>query len=206
MGKYIAKRIGYMLIVMVILSLLMYLVYAMIPFDRARAEADKLKNTYRNNPEKFEQIYQDYRKELGLDENVFVRYLGWVGIMPINGKYQGLLQGDFGYSYDFSRPAQDVLVEPMKNTIFINIFATILALGITIPLGIFCAVHRGGRRDNSGKRVRRADDYFRGRNQLRYGEIYPVETQIGVGEEGKRQNLRGKRFIARRIRNNFLFG
>ena len=149
MGKYIAKRIGYMLIVMVILSLLMYLVYAMIPFDRARAEADKLKNTYRNNPEKFEQVYQEYRKELGLDENVFVRYLGWVGIMPINGKYQGLLQGDFGYSYDFSRPAQDVLVEPMKNTIFINIFATILALGITIPLGIFCAVHRGGRRDTA---------------------------------------------------------
>ena len=35
----------------------------------------------------------------------------------------------------------------MKNTIFINIFATILALGITIPLGIFCAVKRGSKRD-----------------------------------------------------------
>ena len=35
----------------------------------------------------------------------------------------------------------------MKNTIFINIFATIFGLGITIPLGIFCAVHRGGKRD-----------------------------------------------------------
>ena len=31
----------------------------------------------------------------------------------------------------------DVIREPMKNTIFMNIFATILALGITIPLGIF---------------------------------------------------------------------
>ena len=35
----------------------------------------------------------------------------------------------------------------MKNTVFINIFATILALGITIPLGIFCAVKRGSKRD-----------------------------------------------------------
>ena len=35
----------------------------------------------------------------------------------------------------------------MKNTIFINIFATVLALGITIPLGIFCAVKRGSKRD-----------------------------------------------------------
>ena len=38
-------------------------------------------------------------------------------------------------------------MEPMKNTIFINIFSTILALGITIPLGIFCAVKRGSKRD-----------------------------------------------------------
>ena len=37
----------------------------------------------------------------------------------------------------------------MKNTIFINIFSTILALGITIPLGIFCAVHKGKKVDNT---------------------------------------------------------
>jgi len=35
----------------------------------------------------------------------------------------------------------------MKNTVFINIFSTFLALGITIPLGIFCAVKRGSKRD-----------------------------------------------------------
>ena len=35
----------------------------------------------------------------------------------------------------------------LSSTIFINIFATVLALGITIPLGIFCAVKRGSKRD-----------------------------------------------------------
>ena len=54
---------------------------------------------------------------------------------------------DLGYSYTYDKPAQEVLVTPMKNTIFINIFSTFIALGITIPLGIFCAVHRGGKRD-----------------------------------------------------------
>lgn len=43
----------------------------------------------------------------------------------------------------------EVIVDPMKNTIFINIFSTILALGITIPLGIFCAVHKGKKVDNT---------------------------------------------------------
>jgi peptide/nickel transport system permease protein len=33
--------------------------------------------------------------------------------------------------------------------VFINIFATILALGITIPLGIFCAVKKGSKRDTA---------------------------------------------------------
>ncbi len=149
MGKYILKRLGYMLVVFMILSLLMYLVYAMIPFDRARVEADTYKDVYKQRPDLLEQKYQDLRKELGLDQNVIVRYLGWLGVMPINGQYQGLLQGDFGYSYEHDKDVVDVLKDPMKNTIFINIFATVLALGITIPLGIFCATHRGGRRDTA---------------------------------------------------------
>ncbi len=149
MGKYILKRLGYVLVVFLILSILMYLVYAMIPYDRARAEVEQYKQVYKNDPAGFEAKYQELRRSLGLDQNVFVRYLGWVGIVPIDGTYQGLLQGDFGYSYEYNRPVVDILGAPMRNTIFINIFATILALGITIPLGIFCARHRGGKRDTA---------------------------------------------------------
>ncbi len=149
MGRYILKRLGYVLVVFLILSLLMYLVYAMIPYDRARAEVEQYKTIYKNDPEKFEAKYQELRKELGLDQNVFVRYLGWLGVVPINGEYQGMLQGDFGYSYEYNMNVIDVLGAPMRNTVFINIFSTILALGVTIPLGIFCARHRGGKRDTA---------------------------------------------------------
>ena len=149
MGKYVLKRLGYMLVVLLILSLLMFLVYSMIPFDRARSEVENFKPLYKNDPVGFENKYQEIRKELGLDKNVFIQYLSWVGITPVNGTYQGLLQGDFGWSYTEDKPAQDLLIEPMKNTIFINIFATVLALGITIPLGIFCAVKRGSKRDTA---------------------------------------------------------
>jgi len=141
-----------MVVVTLILSFLMFLVYTMIPYDRAIAEAEQYKQSLKNNPnagELYNAKVEQYRRELGTDQNVMVRYLGWIGLMPINGKYQGILQGDFGYSYQFDRPAQEVLAEPMKNTIFINIFATVLGLGITIPLGIYCAVHRGSRRDTA---------------------------------------------------------
>ena len=39
---------------------------------------------------------EQLRRELGTDQNVFVRYLGWIGLGPINGKYNGILQGNFG--------------------------------------------------------------------------------------------------------------
>ena len=45
MGKYVLKRLGYMLVVMAILSLLMFLVYTMIPYDRAVTEAENFKTS-----------------------------------------------------------------------------------------------------------------------------------------------------------------
>ena len=60
-----------------------------------------------------------------------------------NGNFNGLLEGNFGYSDFYRTDVINVVKEPMKNTIFINVFATILALAITIPLGIRCAVKRG---------------------------------------------------------------
>ncbi len=152
MGKYVLKRLGYMLIVMVILSFLMFVVYTMIPYDRAVTEAEAYKTAYKGNPNAqalYEQKLTELRRELGTDQNIIVRYLGWIGVAPINGKFNGILQGNFGYSYTYDRPAIDVLKTPMVNTIFINVFATILGLGITIPLGIFCAVKRGSKRDTA---------------------------------------------------------
>lgn len=152
MGRYILRRFGYMLLVMVILSLLMFLVYTMIPYDRAVTEAESFKTAYKGNPNSA-QLYADklaeLRRQLGTDQPIMTRYLGWLGLGPIDGKYNGIFQGNFGYSYTYDRPAIAVLKTPMVNTIFINIFATILGLGVTIPLGIFCAVKRGSKRDTA---------------------------------------------------------
>lgn len=141
-----------MIMVMVILSFVMFFVYSLIPYDRAVVEADLYKQGLKNNPragELYAERIAQLRRELGTDQNVVVRYLGWLGLGPINGKYNGILQGNFGWSYKYSRPAIEVLKTPMANTIFINIFATVVGLGITIPLGIFCAVHRGSKRDTA---------------------------------------------------------
>lgn len=147
MRKYILKRILYLIVVFFIVSLLMYFLYNLIPSDPARNQLESLKSTLK--PEVYQQMYADLRKQMGLDDPILIRYARWMGLIPdLNGKFNGLLEGNFGFSEFFKKPVVNVIKEPMKTTIFINIFATILALGITIPLGIYCAVHKGSKFDN----------------------------------------------------------
>ena len=54
MGKYIAKRIGYMALVFLIVSLLMYSLYNLIPTDPARAELEAQKQSLK--PAEYEQL------------------------------------------------------------------------------------------------------------------------------------------------------
>jgi peptide/nickel transport system permease protein len=146
MLKYVVKRILYIMLVFLILSCLIFMIYNMLPVDKA-AEAARNEITA-NKTLNYTERYEYWQKVYGTDGNKFERYLRWLGVYPYsNGDFNGLLQGNLGHSTKFGQPVADVLVEPMKNTIFINIFSTILALGITIPLGIFCAVKRGSKRD-----------------------------------------------------------
>lgn len=148
MGKYILKRIGYIFVVFFIVSFLMYALYNLIPSDPARAELEASKQSLL--PAEYEQLYKDLRQQMGLDDALVVRYLRWMGLWPnIKGDFSGILEGNMGYSQFYKRDVATVIQSPMGNTIFINIFSTILALAITIPLGIYSAIHKGKKFDKT---------------------------------------------------------
>ena len=155
MAKYIAKRLGYMLGMVIVLSFVMYFVYNLIPNNRAytdaKAEIAQLKQglTEEEKETRFEELYLQYQRRYGTDvDNILIRYLRWVGVYPkYDGSYDGLLQGNFGYSYEARDEVLNVVKAPMLNTVLINVIGTILALGIAIPLGIVCAVKRGSKTD-----------------------------------------------------------
>ena len=146
--KYILKRLIYLVIVFFVVSFLMYALYNLVPSDPARNQLEAQKKSLK--PEVYQRMYEDLREEMGLNDHLVVRYARWMGFVPNKqtGKLDGLLEGNFGTSSYFKKDVIDVVGAPMGNTVLINIFATILALGITIPLGIYCAVHKGGKVDN----------------------------------------------------------
>ena len=146
MGKYIVKRVLYIVLVFLILSFLLFMIYNMLPVDKA-AEAARNEITA-NKKLDYNERYEYWQQKYGLDGTKIQRYLRWLGVYPYSdGTFNGMLQGNFGTSTQYGKPVEEVIIEPMKNTVFMNIFATILALGITIPLGIFCAVKKGSKRD-----------------------------------------------------------
>ena len=147
MGRYILKRIGYIFLVFLILSFLMYCLYNLIPTDPARQEVEPMRQGLK--ADEYEALYQQVRKRMGLDDPLVVRYLRWMGLWKnVDGTFNGIVEGNFGYSNLYKRNVIEVIQAPMGNTVFINIFTTIAALGITIPLGIYCAVHKGKRFDS----------------------------------------------------------
>ena len=147
MGKYIIKRTLYILLVFLILSFMLFMIYNMLPVDKAATDAKEAVKASKGKLN-YEEQYRFYSERYGTNGNKLERYARWIGFYPYaDGSFNGLLQGNFGQSNQYGKPVVEIIKEPMKNTIFTNIFATVLALCITIPLGIFCAVKRGSKRD-----------------------------------------------------------
>ncbi len=146
MVKYVLKRVVYMLFVLIVLSLLLYLVYNLLPVDKAADMA--MQEVAANKHLNYAERYLYWQRKYGLDGNIFLRYLRWLGLAPFyDGSVHGLLQGDFGTSLTQGKPVAEIIKEPLLTTVFLNAFATAAALLITLPLGIFCAVKKGTKRD-----------------------------------------------------------
>ena len=148
MLKYFFQRILYMLGVLLLLSLLVYLVYNLLPIDKAADMA--MQEIAANKNLIYAERYLYWQRRYGLDGGLFLRYLRWLGLAPFyDGSFQGLLQGNLGSSIAYGKPVAEVIAEPLKNTLFLNLLSTALSLGITLPLGAFCAIKRGSKRDTA---------------------------------------------------------
>lgn len=74
-------------------------------------------------------------RQLGLDGSYVEQFLRFIF---------GLLQGDLGTSFSFRAPVWDLFVERFPNTIMLVIPAFVLAIIVSVPLGVVGAVRRGG--------------------------------------------------------------
>lgn len=84
------------------------------------------------------------RKEFSFDEPFLTRYAIWVGIWPGPNGFDGLLQGEWGWSFQKSKPVAEVLGDRIGLTALLNLATVFLVYLIAFPVGLLAARRPGG--------------------------------------------------------------
>src|SRR6202048_331888 len=122
---FVARRLLYLVPVLVAVSLLTFLIASLLPGDLAYVILGD-----QATPEKVAAL----RHDMGLDQPIWWRYLSWLG---------NVLQGDFGRSFRTGQTVLQAVAERLPVSIELMLLAQLGALAIGIPLAIACAVRSG---------------------------------------------------------------
>lgn len=135
MGKYILKRILWMLPVLLGVTLIIFTVLYFIPGDPARMIL---------GDDASEEVIQALRDDMGLNDPFIVRYVNYV---------TGICRGDMGVSYVTNQPVSDELFTRYPTTIILATVSTLVAVLLAIPLGILAAIYQNSLIDNLSRVV-----------------------------------------------------
>ena len=81
-------------------------------------------------------------KQYGLDRPVWEQYLIWIGVMPGASGFSGLLQGDWGWSFEFDKPVREVVGDALWLTLLVNLAVVIFIHVVAIPIAIYSATRQ----------------------------------------------------------------
>jgi peptide/nickel transport system permease protein len=122
---FVARRLLYLVPVLVAVSLLTFLIASLLPGDLAYVILGD-----QATPDKVAAL----RHDMGLDQPILWRYLGWLG---------HVLEGDFGRSFRTGQTVLKAVAERLPVSFELMLLAELAALAIGIPLAIACAVRSG---------------------------------------------------------------
>jgi peptide/nickel transport system permease protein len=123
---FLARRLFYLVPVLLAVSLLTFLIASLLPGDLAYVILGD-----QATPENVEAL----RRDLGLDQPIWWRYFGWLG---------HALEGDLGRSFRTGQTVLQAVVERFPVSFELMLLAQIIALVIGVPLAIICAARGGG--------------------------------------------------------------
>jgi peptide/nickel transport system permease protein len=127
---YLVHRVLIMIPTLLAISFIVFVIIQLPPGDYLTTYIDELRS-------QGEQVSLDriefLRKEYGFDKPWWEQYAIWL---------VGMLQGDFGFSFEYSLPVKDIVGERLWLT-FIVSFATIaFTWVVSFPIGVYSATHQ----------------------------------------------------------------
>src|SRR5215470_5106817 len=123
---FVARRLMYLVPVLVAVSMLTFVIASLLPGDLAYVILGD-----QATPEKVEAL----RHDMGLDQPIWWRYFGWLG---------HVFQGDLGRSFRTGQTVLQAVAERVRVSIELMLLAEFIGLVIGVPLAIICAARSGG--------------------------------------------------------------
>ena len=125
MSRFLARRLALTLPVLLGVATLVFSLIHLIPGDPAQAILGEAAP---------QADVEELRRRLGLDRPLIEQYGSFLA---------GLVRGDLGISLRTGQPVTGQILERMPATIELAAAAMLVAIGVSIPLGIAAAVRRG---------------------------------------------------------------
>lgn len=130
MLKYILKRIVNLIPVLLIISMILFAMSEAMPGN----PIDSLIPQNIQSERQREEIRKNLTEKYNLDGKFHERYIGWL---------TRSLQGEFGQSTRYQRPVKEVIGQPLRNTLILNLGSTFISFFLSLIIGIKSAVRKG---------------------------------------------------------------
>jgi peptide/nickel transport system permease protein len=130
MGRFVVRRIGQGLLVVVGVTIMVFI------FTRMVGDPAKTMLPLSASPEE----RAAFRHELGLDQPLAQQFADYIG---------DLASGDFGTSVWQRRPAIEAVLDALPNTLQLVLLAIAIAVLFGVPLGVLAALRPGGALDRT---------------------------------------------------------
>jgi len=130
MLAYLVRRLGYAVIMVVIVSFVGFLIIELPPGDFLN---QKMAELQARGDRSAESRIEEYRARYGLDKPLLERYVTWA---------TNFVKGDFGESFEFERPVAELIGQRLVMTILLAVATLILVWAIAIPIGVYSAVNQ----------------------------------------------------------------
>ena len=126
MWTYIVKRVLQAIPTLLVISFLIFSLLYITPGDPVLIMLGTGENQTMT-----EEAYEAAKHDMGLDRPMMVRYTEFI---------TGAMRGDLGVSYITDEDVFDTIVDKMPATLILTLASILLALLISIPLGILAAI------------------------------------------------------------------
>ncbi|AXI56310.1 Dipeptide transport system permease protein DppB (plasmid) [Pseudoseohaeicola sp. NH-UV-7] len=134
--RYAIYRFFTMLLTLLVVSVLIFVIINLPPGDYLSNQINELRATGQSSGVAKAEFL---REEYALDRPIWEQYLIWVGFAPGPNGFSGLIQGDFGWSFEFDRPVSEIVGDALWLTVLVNLSAVLFVYIVALPLGVLAA-------------------------------------------------------------------